>query len=114
MNTDFSATPAHAEASSPALVTGARGGIGRALVERLAAAGHPVVAVGRDAASLRDVQAALHVAADTTTAEGAHAVMAAVTRHFGRPPALLAHAVGSTLIAPLHRSSPQQVQRCCG
>ncbi|MFG5409815.1 SDR family oxidoreductase [Piscinibacter sakaiensis] len=61
-----------------ALVTGARGGIGRAV--------------------------------DTTTPEGAAAAVAACRAQLGEPPALLAHCVGSTLIAPLHRSTPAQVR----
>ena len=40
-----------------ALVTGARGGIGRALVARLRARGLRVAAVGRDAATLAEVLA---------------------------------------------------------
>jgi NAD(P)-dependent dehydrogenase (short-subunit alcohol dehydrogenase family) len=93
---------------TPALVTGARGGIGRALVARLRAAGHPVAAVGRDAAALADLDVDLRIAADTTTPEGAAQAMADSTRHFGTPPARLAHCVGSTLIAPLHRTTAAQ------
>jgi NAD(P)-dependent dehydrogenase (short-subunit alcohol dehydrogenase family) len=92
-----------------ALVTGARGGIGRAVVAQLRAQGCLVAAVGRDAETLAAVDADAHVAADTTTAEGASAAMAACTAHLGGPPSLLAHCVGSTLIAPLHRSSPHQI-----
>ena len=40
-----------------ALVTGARGGIGRALVARLRARGLRVAAVGRDAAALAELPA---------------------------------------------------------
>ena len=40
-----------------ALVTGARGGIGREVVARLRASGHRVAAVGRDAATLAAVPA---------------------------------------------------------
>ena len=91
-----------------ALVTGARGGIGRELVARLRASGHPVAAVGRDANSLAAVAADAHIEADTTTPEGAAAAIAACQAHFGQAPALLAHCVGSTLIAPLHRTTAAQ------
>ena len=91
-----------------ALVTGARSGIGRALTARLRAAGHRVAAVGRDAATLADVEADAHVAADTTTPEGAAAALAACVEQLGGAPTLLAHCVGSTLIAPLHRTSAAQ------
>lgn len=93
-----------------ALVTGARGGIGRELVTRLRANGHLVAAVGRNGATLTDVTADAHIAADTTTAEGAAAALAGCRDRLGGAPALLAHCVGSTLIAPLHRSAPAQMR----
>lgn len=94
--------------TSIALVTGASGGIGRALVRQLHAQGCRVAAVGREASRLADVltdgQAAVHIAADTTTPEGAARAMAACQDALGAAPTLLAHCVGSTLIAPLHRT----------
>jgi NAD(P)-dependent dehydrogenase (short-subunit alcohol dehydrogenase family) len=93
-----------------ALVTGARGGIGRELVARLRSGGHRVAAVGRDGKTLADVPADAHIAADTTTAEGAAAALTACHDQFGEAPSLLAHCVGSTLIAPLHRTSAAQVR----
>ena len=87
-----------------ALVTGARGGIGRALVARLRARGLRVAAVGRDAATLADVAADAHIALDCTTPEGAAQALLACRQALGAAPSLLAHAVGSTLIAPLHRT----------
>jgi NAD(P)-dependent dehydrogenase (short-subunit alcohol dehydrogenase family) len=87
-----------------ALVTGAAGGIGRALARRLQAAGCRVAAVGRDAGRLADVDADARLAADTTTPEGAAAAVAACREALGGAPTLLAHCVGSTLIAPLHRT----------
>ncbi len=92
-----------------ALVTGARGGIGRALCAQQQAQGWQVAAVGRDAAALADVPAQVHIAADTTTPEGAAAAIAACREQLGVP-TRLAHCVGSTLIAPLHRSKPEQMR----
>lgn len=86
------------------LITGAGGGIGRSLAARLHAQGHRVVAVGRDAARLVDVPAELRIAADTTTPEGAELAFATCQQALGASPTMLAHAVGSTLIAPLHRT----------
>ena len=93
-----------------ALVTGARGGIGREVVAQLRASGHRVATVGRDADTLATVPADAHIAADTTTPEGAAAAVAACNEQLGGPPSLLAHCVGSTLIAPLHRSSVMQIR----
>jgi NAD(P)-dependent dehydrogenase (short-subunit alcohol dehydrogenase family) len=86
------------------LVTGARGGIGRALTARLRAAGHRMAAVGRDAATLAEVPADAHLVADTTTPDGAAAAIEGCRRALGGAPHGLAHCVGSTLIAPLHRT----------
>lgn len=98
--------------SSPriALVTGARGGIGRVVAARLRESGCRVAAVGRDAAAMDDVPADLLVEADTTTPEGAASAVAACQSRLGAAPDLLAHCVGSTLVAPLHRSAPAQVR----
>ena len=87
-----------------ALVTGARGGIGHALVVRLRARGLRVAAVGRDLATLQAISADTYIAADTTTPEGAAAAFEACRAQMGAAPSWLAHAVGSTLIAPLHRT----------
>lgn len=91
-----------------AIVTGARGGIGAEVVAKLRSAGHRVAAVGRDAATLAEVAADAHLAFDTTTPEGAAAAIAACQAELGAPPAWLAHCVGSTLIAPLHRTTAAQ------
>ncbi len=86
------------------LITGASGGIGHQLAQQLHAQGWRVVAVGRDADRLADVPANLRIAADTTTPEGAAHAIAAAQEALGAAPSMLAHCVGSTLIAPLHRT----------
>ncbi len=90
--------------TSIALITGASGGIGRALAHQLQSQGCRVAAVGRDASRLADVEAAVRIEADTTTPEGAALAMVACLDALGGAPTLLAHCVGSTLIAPLHRT----------
>ena len=90
--------------TSIALITGASGGIGRALAGQLHAGGCCVAAVGRDIGRLADVDAAVRIAADTTTPEGAALAIAACQEALGAAPTLLAHCVGNTLIAPLHRT----------
>jgi NAD(P)-dependent dehydrogenase (short-subunit alcohol dehydrogenase family) len=87
-----------------ALVTGASGGIGQALVGQLCGQGCRVAAVGRSADRLAAVAADARIVADTTTPEGAAAALAACGELLGAPPAVLAHCVGSTLVAPLHRT----------
>ncbi len=91
-----------------AVVTGARGGIGREVVARLRASGHRVAAVGRDAVALDEVECDTRVAADTTTVEGAAHAIAECVVALGSVPTMLAHCVGSTLIAPLHRTTTAQ------
>jgi NAD(P)-dependent dehydrogenase (short-subunit alcohol dehydrogenase family) len=90
--------------TSIALITGASGGIGRALARQLHTQGCRVAAVGRDADRLADTEAAVRIVADTTTPEGATLAIAACQQALGAAPELLAHCVGSTLIAPLHRT----------
>jgi NAD(P)-dependent dehydrogenase (short-subunit alcohol dehydrogenase family) len=87
-----------------ALITGASGGIGRALARQLHGQGCRVAAVSRDASHLADVEAAVRIAADTTTPDGAALAIATCQEALGAAPTLLAHCVGSTLIAPLHRT----------
>lgn len=90
--------------TSIALITGASGGIGRALAQQLQAQGCRIAAVGRDGERLAGVDAAVRIVADTTTPEGAALAIAACQEALGAAPTLLAHCVGSTLVAPLHRT----------
>jgi NAD(P)-dependent dehydrogenase (short-subunit alcohol dehydrogenase family) len=87
-----------------ALITGASGGIGRALAYQLRSQDIQVVIVGRDADRLATIDAALRITADTTTPEGAELAVTTCQEMLGSPPSLLAHCVGNTLIAPLHRT----------
>jgi NAD(P)-dependent dehydrogenase (short-subunit alcohol dehydrogenase family) len=102
-------SPSLDNADSPVvLITGARGGIGCALATQLHQQGWRVAAVGRQAAALADVPASARIEADTTTPEGARAALQACREALGAYPTHLAHAVGSTLIAPLHRTRAEQ------
>ncbi|HET8871309.1 MAG TPA: SDR family oxidoreductase [Aquabacterium sp.] len=96
--------------SGIALVTGASGGVGRALVSRLKARGMTVAVVGRDADRLAAVAADAHIVADATTPDGARAALATCVAELGATPQYLAHCIGSTLIAPLHRSPAEQIR----
>ena len=81
--------------------------IGRALATQLRTQGFQVAAVSRDVQRLSDVDADLRIAADVTTPEGAAAAVETCQGGLGAAPTLLAHCVGSTLIAPLHRTKPE-------
>ncbi len=93
--------------TSIALVTGASGGIGRALTRQLQSQGCRVAAVGRDAGRLADLEVDVRITADTTTPEGAALAVAACQEALGAAPTLLAHCVGSTLIASLQRTGAE-------
>jgi NAD(P)-dependent dehydrogenase (short-subunit alcohol dehydrogenase family) len=92
-----------------ALITGASGGIGRALALQLHAAGYRVAAVGRAADRLADVEAAVRIGADTTTPEGAALALTACQEALGAAPTLLAHCVSSTLIDGAARLTGQVI-----
>jgi NAD(P)-dependent dehydrogenase (short-subunit alcohol dehydrogenase family) len=87
------------------LITGAAGGLGRAVAKRMAHAGWTVVAAGRDPERLQDLEAVDHrVAADVSTPDGAAEALAAAAAHLGQVPGALVHCAGGTLIQPLHRT----------
>lgn len=93
--------------TSIALITGASGGIGRALAGQLRAQGLRVAGVSRDPERLADVPVDLPIGSDVTTPEGAAAAVQACVEGLGAAPTVLAHCIGTTLIAPLHRTKPE-------
>ena len=90
------------------LVTGAAGGIGRAMVASLLAAGHQIAALDYDAKGLDALQTAhgarpnLHaIEADLSTAQGCDAGMAAAISHFGHVEVLVNNAgIGVSSLRP--------------
>jgi NADP-dependent 3-hydroxy acid dehydrogenase YdfG len=76
-------------AVSVVLITGASGGVGRALARLLHSQGKRVAAAGRDADRLRDVDAELRIACDVTTMEGAQHAVTACREAFGAAPQML-------------------------
>ncbi len=96
--------------SETALITGGAGGIGQALALRLQARGVRVAVTSRDPARLETAAGDLRLALDATTPEGIAQALATCQATWGGPPRLLAHCIGSTLIAPLHRTRPAQAR----
>jgi 3-oxoacyl-[acyl-carrier protein] reductase len=96
-----------------AIVTGATGAIGSATARRLVAAGWRVALVGRDVAPLDSLAAELGpnaagFVADATDSSAVDAAIGEVVERFG-PPVGLVHAVGSTLLKPVHALSDAEI-----
>lgn len=90
-----------------ALITGASSGVAKALARELLGQGWKLSLVCRDAARLDPALGHIH-AADVSTEAGALAALAAATVEFGAPPAAVINCAGSTLIAPISRTSEAQ------
>lgn len=89
-----------------ALITGAAGGLGQALANRLADEGWQLVVTSREAQRLKDAFGDKHlqIAADCSTPEGAnHILEVAATQ--GLIPQALAHCAGNIRLGALHRMS---------
>ncbi len=98
-----------------ALVTGAGGGIGRAVAGQLSAQGLRVALTSRNKADLRKTAAAcggetLVVPADITDSAATEAVFAAVERAWGSVEVLVANA-GAGVSARVHKTSDEDWQR---
>ena len=96
-----------------AIVTGATGAIGSATARRLVSAGWRVALVGRDVARLDALAAELGpdaagFVADATGSSAVDAAIGEVVERFG-PPVGLVHAVGSTLLKPVHALSDAEI-----
>jgi NAD(P)-dependent dehydrogenase (short-subunit alcohol dehydrogenase family) len=95
------------------LVTGAAGGLGRALVKKIEAdasvSGTKIAVVGRAADKLREAfgDAHLHIVSDVGTHEGAMAAVSACTESLGAP-TQFAHCVGNIVLAPAARTTEAQ------
>jgi NAD(P)-dependent dehydrogenase (short-subunit alcohol dehydrogenase family) len=98
-----------------ALITGAGGGLGRAVAAHLAESGWRLALVSRSAARLEGVGPAdaLRIEADVATPDGARAAVAQCTAALEVPSALV-NCAGGTLITPLHRTSESAYRACLG
>jgi 3-oxoacyl-[acyl-carrier protein] reductase len=96
-----------------AIVIGATGAVGSATARRLVAAGWVVAVVGRDPGRVDALTAELGplasgIVADATISAEVDAAVAAATERLG-PPQALVHAVGSTLLKPIHAVSDREL-----
>jgi len=101
------------------VVTGATGGMGRALLRTIEPTAYRVALVNRDRNRLDAVMAdlpkglqAVAIEADVSLPEGAQAAFAEATEQLGEAPTHLAHCAGTTLLAPLHRTTDAQYRDC--
>jgi NAD(P)-dependent dehydrogenase (short-subunit alcohol dehydrogenase family) len=96
------------------LITGAAGGIGRAMVAAALVTGHRVAAVDRDAAGLAALgaDAAAHpIRADLATAQGCTEAVAAAVARFGRVDAVVNNAgIGVSSLRPDAETRPPGVE----
>jgi NAD(P)-dependent dehydrogenase (short-subunit alcohol dehydrogenase family) len=90
-----------------AFIPGAAGGLGHAVLNRLAARGVTCAAVSRSAERLADVEAGARICADVSTFDGAATAVAQCRDQLGLP-TLLVHCPGTILLAPAHRTSEAQ------
>lgn len=96
------------------MVTGATSGIGRAVAERLSAAGARAVLVARTRRTLREVAATLRgvpVDADVATEAGVAHVAAAVAELGGDGADIVVHAAGAFELAPLAETTVEAFDR---
>ena len=87
-----------------ALITGAAGGLGKALANRLADEGWQLVVTSRDAERLKNAFGDQHlqIAADCSTPEGAKHILEEAASQ-GLVPQALAHCAGNIRLGALHR-----------
>lgn len=98
-----------------ALITGATGGLGRAVAARLASDGWRLALAGRDSGRLHEAYPdGTHtlLVADVSQPDGAALLLAQFQERFGHPPQALAHCVGAVMVTPLHRTSAEQYRDC--
>lgn len=95
-----------------ALITGASGGVARALATRLRATGWKLVLVSRDVTLLDPLDGDVLVQADVSTPGGAEAAFALAAERTGTVPNALVNCAGNTLIAPLGRVTAEALRGC--
>lgn len=95
-----------------ALITGASGGVARALARRLRGEGWRLVLVSRDTSRLDPGEHDVLVQADVSTPGGAEAAFSLAAERTGGVPDALVNCAGNTLIAPLGRVTAEAFRSC--
>ena len=98
-----------------AMITGATGGLARAVARTMTDRGWQLVLVSRDLAKLSDVTSASNaclIEADVSNADGAADAIQQCKAETGRNPTALINCAGSILMAPLHKTREQQYRQC--
>ncbi len=94
------------------VITGASGGVAQALAAILRARGDRCVLISRDVSKLSPEAGDICIAADVSTQAGAQQAFTAVKAQLSGAPDALAHCAGSTVIAPIGRTTEAQFQGC--
>jgi NAD(P)-dependent dehydrogenase (short-subunit alcohol dehydrogenase family) len=97
------------------MITGASGGLGRAVAEELARDGRQLALVTRHVSRLvrhPGQQQVYWIEADVSTAEGAQRAVEQCTALTGQTPEALVNCAGSVFLKPLHRTTTQQYRDC--
>lgn len=95
-----------------ALITGASGGVARALAHRLRGEGWRLVLVSRDVSRLDPGEHDVLVQTDVSTPGGAEAAFSLAAERMGGVPDALVNCAGNTLIAPLGRVTAEAFRHC--
>jgi NAD(P)-dependent dehydrogenase (short-subunit alcohol dehydrogenase family) len=96
-----------------AMITGASGGLGKAVGKRLKASGWTIVRVGRTQEKLEDWDDAddFSIVADVSTSDGANLAVERCAELGGKAPVGLVNCAGSVLILPMHRTKEEQYRQ---
>ncbi len=94
------------------LITGASGGVARALATTLRAQGWRLALATRRVDALPEEPDEARIRADVSTEAGAFEALEAAEKTFGAPPDAVANCAGAVLVAPLARTSEAQYRDC--
>lgn len=94
------------------LITGASGGVARALADLLRTEGWQLALVSRSVDGARGEGGDTAIVADVSTESGAEAALEAAVAAFGHPPHAVVNCAGAIVIGPIARTSEAQYRAC--